>query len=193
MCGRFFVDAKNREIDRLLAMLPEDAPAVKLGDVYPSDRALVLRRREGEIVAEAMSWGFPRREGKGLIINARGETVNEKPTFKFAARKNPLAIPASGFYEWESVVGQKGKNKYLFKKADEGILYLAGFWRAYEEEDAAKRRFVILTETANADVSFCHERMPVLLGEKEIRGWLWGEYARESLNANFPALLAVKV
>lgn len=94
MCGRFFVDAKNREIDRLRAMLPENAPMPKTGEVYPTENAIILT---GGNNVQSMAWGFPRRDDKGVIFNARSESALQKPMFARALRTHPAAIPASGF------------------------------------------------------------------------------------------------
>lgn len=188
MCGRFFVDSKNREIDRLLDLLPVDSPPVKTGEVYPSDTALIIASRGGEIRPFAMGWGFPKKDGKGLIINARSETVGEKPFFRYAARNNPLLIPATGFYEWETRLGEKNKIKYLFKNRDQELLYLAGFWREFPAE--ATPRFVILTAGANDAVKFCHDRMPVIVREDERESWLGGFGGDKIFNRDYGDLLA---
>lgn len=175
MCGRFFVDAKDREIDRLLEKLPPDAGPVKTGEVFPSENALILARRHEEILPESMSWGFPRSTGKRLIFNARSETALQKPFFAHALKKNPVAVPVSGFYEWLNRPERKTRAKYLFRNPEGGLLFLAGFWRDFFLPCGKQsRRFTILTTRANESVFFCHDRMPVILKKDEIRKWLSG-------------------
>lgn len=168
MCGRFFVDAKNREIDRLLEGLAPDSPLPKTGEIFPSNNALVLANSAPCV----MQWGFPRHDGKGLIINARAESALQKPMFAQALRKNPLAIPTSGFYEWRA--GQNGKEKFLFH-GQQPLLWLAGFWNTFKNKDGLiEPRFTILTTAANASVRPWHERMPLLLGAEQLEQWLAG-------------------
>lgn len=174
MCGRFFVDAKNREIDRLLESLPSDSPPVKLGEVFPTDFALVMSCENREIAARAMSWGFPRWNAKGVVFNARAESALEKPFFRKSLLERPLAVPGSGFYEWKSDPGQKRKDKYLFK-GDAPVLYLAGFWNVFSEVDIPRRCFTILTTAANESMMPFHDRMPVLLHADEVQLWLEGK------------------
>lgn len=171
MCGRFFVDAKNREIDRLLELLPKDEPIPRTGEVFPSNHAFVITGKDGMVAPRSLQWGFPRSDGKGLIINARTETALTKPLFARSLRSRPLAIPVSGFYEWKSVPGQKKKDKFLFRGPDE-LLWLAGFWNIFPENEA---RFTILTTEANASIQPWHDRMPVLLAPDHLDEWLSGK------------------
>lgn len=184
MCGRFFVDAKNREIDRLLECLPPDSPPVKLGEVFPTDAALVLCGENGEIAARAMFWGFPRWNAKGVVFNARAESALEKPFFRNSLLERPLAVPVSGFYEWKGAPGQKCKDKYLFL-GEAPVFYLAGFWNTFTEADVSRRCFTILTTAANESILPFHERMPVLLHAYEAPLWLEGK-DRENFMRRIP-------
>lgn len=186
MCGRFFVDAKNREIDRLLTMLPEDAPEPKTGEIFPTDNAIVLTSGDK---AESMSWGFPKYDGKGVIFNARAETALQKPMFAKSLRARPAAIPASGFYEWHETDGRK--EKFLFTDLKNPLLYLAGFWNFFGS-GPNPRHFTILTTAANASMLPYHHRMPVLLDPDEISGWLDGSNLQKFLEAEPISVKACK-
>lgn len=188
MCGRFFVDAKNREIDRLLELLPSNSLPVRTGDVFPSNSALVLAKIEDAQAPQSMKWGFPRKDGNGVIFNARSETALVKPLFKKALQKNPLVVPASGFYEWQAIPGQKHKEKYLFNNPD-SLLWLAGFWNAFTDNDNhTLPYFTILTTQANPSVKPFHERMPVILEHNQIEAWLNGDGIAEMLRKTPGAL-----
>lgn len=174
MCGRFFVDAKNREIDRLIESLSPDSPPVSFGEVFPTNNALVINLGNNSPAPQSMVWGLPRWDKKGAIINARSETALEKPMFRDALLNRPLVIPASGFYEWKKADGC-GKEKYFFS-AREPLLYMAGFWKEMKDDLGEVRPyFTILTTAANAAMSGYHDRMPVLLREEEKLPWLYGE------------------
>lgn len=110
----------------------------------------------------AMRWGFPGRNGQ-LIFNARSETAAEKPLFQESLAFRRCVIPAGGFYEWNS-----RKEKVRFTGVGEQPLFLAGFYRRFEEEN----RFVILTVPANASMAPVHDRMPLVLAPEEAAAWI---------------------
>lgn len=191
MCGRFFVDVKNREIDRLLDELGPVRDQVKTGEIFPTNQALALSAKNGKIVPEALAWGFPRWDGKGVIINARAESALSKPMFRDALLSDPILLPANGFYEWLADSHSRNKTKYLFLQADRAPLYLAGFKKNFIGEDIPER-FTILTTRANDSIRFCHDRMPLLIPENEIGEWLLGGRLRYFLDKTPPNLLAEK-
>lgn len=180
MCGRFFVDAKNREIDRLIDSLSPGSLHAKLGEVFPTNNALVLGLKDREPSPEVMSWGFPRWDGKGVIFNARAESAIKKPMFSKALKHNPLLVPASGFYEWKNM--DKVKEKYFFSD-DRPLLYMAAFWKEIVDDlGEARQYFTILTTEANASMRPYHNRMPVLLRDDEKLSWLLGENRAQILS-----------
>lgn len=174
MCGRFDVDSRNEEIQKLLKALPTDERQVRTGEIFPGNTALALAGTGGD--ALALTWGFPRHEGKGLIINARSETAADKRMFSNSLKKSRAAIPATGYFEWT----KPEKQKYLFTAPDNKLLYFAGLWKEIPEEENPYR-FVILTTQANPGISRIHERMPVLLQKHEVEAWLDGRTIQEIL------------
>ncbi len=112
---------------------------------------------------EHLLWGFPGFDKGKLLINARSESVKDRPTFadSFAGRR--CALPAAGFYEWD-----KKKEKVIFTLPDRPILYLAGIYRPY----GAEIRFVVLTREANASMEPVHDRMPLILSGGEVASWV---------------------
>lgn len=191
MCGRFFVDAKNRKIDRLLDMLPADDPFPKTGQIYPTDNALALLEDEKPA---SLSWGFPRYDGKGVVFNARAETALQKPMFAKSLRARPCVIPTNGFYEWHAPEKGAPKDKYLFTSPDNPLLYLAGFWNFFGPDAGANpRHFTFLTTAANSAMLPYHPRMPVLLEARDLPGWLSGSNRAEILAREPFALEAKKV
>ena len=81
-----------------------------------------------------MSWGFRQFTGSGLIINARAESVIDKPMFRDSILQRRCVIPASWFYEWN-----RKKEKVTFKQEDSSILFMAGFYQKYEEGNLEER------------------------------------------------------
>lgn len=120
-----------------------------------------------ELTPQVLQWGFPGFDKGKLLINARAESVKDRPTFRGSFEQGRCVLPAAGFYEWD-----KSKEKVTFTVPDKPILYLAGIWRPYGPE----QRFVILTREANASMSPVHDRMPLILTKEEVEPWV-GERA----------------
>lgn len=117
-----------------------------------------------------MAWGFPSYQGKGLMINARAETANERPMFRESVKNRRCVVPAKHFYEWD-----REKNKVTFKSREGDALYMAGMFDHFQGED----RFVIITTEANESMRKVHDRMPLLLEESEVAGWLRNDKSTE--------------
>lgn len=163
MCGRYYMDDETtREIEKIAGQV--SARLSHKRDIYPTNKAPVLYNDHDEITAADMVWGFPDYSGKGVLINARCETVREKKLFRDAMLHRRCVIPAAGFYEWD-----KEKNKVGFQKADEKTLFMAGLWTSYGEE----YRYVIVTTDANEYMRNIHDRMPLLLNTADIEKWIY--------------------
>ena len=162
MCGRFEIDPDIPELKTLVSGSGLSLQ-YKTGEIFPADTALVLTNKENDIIPASMIWGFPKWDGKGVIFNARSETAHEKPMFKNALMRQRIAIPTTGFYEWDQ---EKAKYRFILPHAN--TLYLAGLYNEFQGE----RRFLILTTEANASVSFIHSRMPVIIFREMIDTWL---------------------
>lgn len=189
MCGRFTIDPATKGMRAVLAALGPHAPLVKTGDVYPGDAAPVLVAATEEMAVRAMSWGFPRWDKRGVVFNARAETALVKPMFRTALRNHPVVIPTTGFYEWKAIPGSRKKEKYLFRRNGEEVLYLAGFAEALEvPREGVTHCFTILTTEANASMAPYHDRMPVLLAPEEREAWLTGQ-GREAFLQRVPFAL----
>ncbi len=158
MCGRYVVDdATEVEIRRLAEMYEGGALLIRTGDVFPTQKAAVIRRGS---TAQMMTWGFTGRDGKSMI-NARAETALQKRTFAPHIATRRVVIPAAGFYEWD-----RQRTRYTF--TGEKTLWLAGFYRTEPDGE----HFIILTTAANDSMRPVHDRMPLILAEEEIRDWL---------------------
>ena len=132
------------------------------GDICPSQVAPVLVSRGEKIVGEFQQWGLPGFRGRQQIINARAETVTEKPMFRRSVAFQRCVIPATGFYEWDSA-----KHKYFFQMPGQPI-YLAGIYDNINGVNC----FIILTTEPNDSVAPIHDRMPLLLSHEQVRPWL---------------------
>ena len=179
MCGRFFVAIDDPEIMAILRQIEKDKreqaldlPPIRTGDVRPTDYAATIAAiREGsKIKYEQMRWGFTGFDGKGVLINARAETVTQKPTFRKPVAENRCLIPASYYYEWKQSPELKKKIRHIMRDPRATTVYMAGIYRLEAGEDTA--RFVILTKKAAQQIQDIHDRMPVILDREQQQQWL---------------------
>ena len=181
MCGRYYVDEKTaKEIEKIVRNIDKKLNGVKMGEVQPSQNALVLIGKKPELSAEVMQWGFPRLDKKGLIINARAESVKEKRTFKDCEMQRRCIVPAAHYFEW-----YREKTKTVLSRSDSGIVYMAGVYQYIQNVE----RVVILTTQANQSVAKIHDRMPLILDEKEIEGWVYDNELADYLLQKVPVQL----
>ena len=181
MCGRYYVDDETvREMEKIIREVDARQRKERIGDVYPAQAASVLVGKKPFLAAQEMFWGFPRYGQKGLLINARAETAMERRTFRDSVLHRRCIIPAKYFYEWDA-----DKNKVRFLRADEPILYMAGFYNHVQGEN----RFMILTTQANASVIQTHHRMPLILERSELEDWVYNDQFTEFALKKTPVLL----
>ena len=181
MCGRYCLYEDGNE--ELREIFDRTEGEFKTGEIFPTDKAPVLIQQSGTVTPEAVVWGFPGFRGKGVIINARAETVPEKAMFRRSLASMRCVIPSSGFFEWSH---SGPKTKYRFNLPESGVLYMAGLYQDFGEE----RRFVIITTAANASMTEVHNRMPVVLQGAERDTWLSsGEEAIGILQSVRPELI----
>ena len=182
MCGRFYVDEGTaREIERVIRGVDLRIQKIRTGDIFPSQSAGILTchsqqknplsagpaaEKSPALELNEMHWGFPQYQKKGLLINAKAETVLERRTFRESVLHRRCVIPARQFYEWDS-----DKNKVTFFREDRAVLFMAGFYNRFQDEV----RFIILTTQANASVSPVHNRMPLVLDEGELEDWVYDD------------------
>jgi len=165
MCARFFVDDEVLDlVSEITASQDTEIADLRHGDVRPSGQAPIITGKQNDLRADVMAWGFPRFDGKGLVINARSESATEKTMFRDSILRRRCVIPAKHFYEWDA-----SKNKITFRRFNEPILYMAGIYDRFDGRD----RFTVLTTAANDSVSRFHDRMPVILNRDELEPWIF--------------------
>lgn len=179
MCYRFYIDLFfkkkfNKELSDRGILIPDGDFTTLLNprDVHPSETALVIANPDRTISATPMAWGFSNPIQKGLLANARSETIKEKPTFRESALLRRCAIPASGFYEWDV-----NKARFRFFRNDEELLWLAGIYR----QENGMKRFTVLTREAAGAMIPIHPRMPVTLTSNEIDPWIKDEGSMDDI------------
>lgn len=168
MCGRynFRGDSSDEKMVALINVMERKYPGeYKTGEIFPGDAAPAMIAREERIIPVPAIFGFPGFQGGKLLINARSETAAERKTFSDSLKERRVILPATGFYEWSH---DSAKTKYLFTVDALPILYLCGLYKIID----GHFRFVILTRAANETMIETHDRMPVIVGEKEVRPYL---------------------
>ena len=119
-------------------------------------------------------WGLIPHWAKGEIkvqpINAKAETVKDKPYFRHSYQKQRCLVPANGFYEWKSMAGKK--QPYYIRPIGAELFAFAGLWEHWEGTDHVIESFTIITTEANKRMSAIHHRMPVILGKQDYDNWL---------------------
>lgn len=177
MCGRFAITLPTDAMARLFAAAPgNDLPDVPNFNVCPTTAVHVISGENGQRRLGAMRWGFLPSWYKSatdgpLLINARAETIAEKPAFRNAVRERRCLIPVSGFYEWSKDAGGN-RLPWYFSRNDGAAMALAGIWQVWERGEAPLRTCAIVTCAANAAISAVHHRMPVIVEPGDWGKWL---------------------
>lgn len=168
MCARYtFFDGKVIRDDFGDLTLPDLTPS---WNIAPMDWAPVMLKQQGILHARPMRWGLIPPWAEDSIatrtINARSETVSEKPAFRSAFRSRRCLIPSNGYYEWRGA--GKTKQACFIHPSKGGLISFAGL---YEEKEGLET-FTIITCTPNQKLLELHDRMPVVLGVDDALAWL---------------------
>ena len=175
MCGRYNLIATGQQIKdhfRLLS-LPTDNLDY---NIAPGQKILaVVQMEDASNRTVNLHWGLipswaKDRAISNHLINARAETLTEKPSFKNAYRHRRCLIPATGFFEWQST--QTGKQPYHIHKPDNSLFAFAGVWEHWEHDQETVYSCTIITTVANDNVAPIHDRMPVIITADDYSRWL---------------------
>jgi putative SOS response-associated peptidase YedK len=175
MCGRYVITSPPAAI-RALFGYPEQPNFPARYNVAPTQPIPIVRLAEGQRHFALVRWGLipawvKDPKGFSLLINARADSVLDKPAFRAAVRRRRCLIPADGFYEWRENGGRK--QAYFVRRRDGAPFAFAGLYETWtgpngEELDTA----AIVTTGANRTLSVIHDRMPVILPEPAFDLWL---------------------
>jgi putative SOS response-associated peptidase YedK len=173
MCGRYTQTKPPGEIKRQLAFIGDEALLQPRYNIAPAQAApVILASRELTL----MRWGLVPLWAKeaqigNRMINARAETVQDKPAFKRLLGHRRCLVPADGFYEWQGA--GRARQPFRFRLKSDAPFAFAGLWDQWHApEGHALNTFTILTTTANEVVRPVHDRMPVMLGPDGCEQWL---------------------
>lgn len=187
MCGRFALAENAEVIVEAFRCAKSNLSTFKPSfNIAPTQLAPVIRQQDGVREATVVRWGLVPGWAKDVnvgsrMINARCETVAEKPAYRSAFAFRRCIVPASAFYEWEAT--PQGKQPFAFTPAGGGLLALAGLWERWEKGPEPVESFTILTTSANELLGRIHDRMPVILEPEGVETWLDAESSPSALGA----------
>jgi len=191
MCGRYTLTASADRILARFELESAEAPITPRYNIAPSQLAPIVMNTARRVLSLAQ-WGIvPPWQNQGgsanRLINARVETLAQKPTFRRLLAQRCLVL-ADGFYEWQRLPDGTKQPMYITLSSGEPFA-IAGLWDACSAPDGrARHTFVIITTVANALVAQIHERMPAILSRSLETDWLGGaRLDLDALRQPFPA------
>jgi len=170
----------NDAMARLFEAAPSnDLPPVPRYNICPTQDVAVVTSEQGQRRLRPMRWGFlphwyKTPTGGPLLINARSETIAQKPAFAAACRSQRCLIPASGFYEWTK---DEAGNRlpWYFEPADKSPAVFAGIWQDWQADEQIYTTCAIVTCAAGSQMAQIHHREPVTLAPRDWAKWLGEE------------------
>ena len=177
MCGRFAITLPTEAISQLFKAQPvNNLPDVPNFNVCPTNSIHVVTSDEFGRKVESFRWGFVpswyREINAGpILINARSETLAQKPTFASACKERRCLIPSSGFYEWSK--GLEGNKTPWFVTRNDGMpLIFGGVWQEWGYASNKIKTCAIVTTESNSKLSKLHHRLPLVLEKSDCDFWL---------------------
>jgi putative SOS response-associated peptidase YedK len=177
MCGRYAFFSPAEAVKRIFALdeVPELGPRYNIAPTQPVPA--VRAGEEGARAFAMLHWGLVPKWAKeraigNRMINARSESLAEKPSFRDAFRKRRCLVLADGWYEWQ--VTPDGKQPWFIRMKDARPLAFAGLWERWKDpkDGALLESCTIVTTDASQSIRKIHERMPVVLAEADRDRWL---------------------
>lgn len=178
MCGRYNIISDSQALIDGFSIMILSLDANRLEpqqECFPGEMLPVIRHTDAGRELTLMRWGLipswsKTEKPKFSTINAKAETLQEKPTYRLPFQRRRCVIPATGFYEWQ---GPKGaKTKYLVQKPQAELFAFAGLWDRWQGEHETIESFTIITTSPNREMSEIHERMPVIFDPDQVTQWL---------------------
>lgn len=175
MCGRFTLTVDAATIKETFPWLKVPDQIVPRYNIAPS-QPLAVVPNDGKNKIDHMLWGLIpswAKDTKRAMINARAETVAEKPTFRAAYKRRRCLILADGFYEWVKTPGEKAKTPHYIQLESQEVFAFAGLYEIWNSpEGNILKTATIITTTPNAMIANLHNRMPVILHPNDHQTWL---------------------
>ena len=177
MCGRFTLTVDPADLKEELQNFTFPPRFTPRFNIAPSQPILAIPNN-GKNKADFFVWGLIPSWAKdpaigNRLINARGETLSEKPSFRGSYKYKRCLILADGFYEWKAQPGTKTKTPYFIHMKDRKPFAFAGLWDEWNGSDGSQvQSCTIITTSPNELMATIHDRMPVILSPKDYEHWL---------------------
>ena len=177
MCGRITQDLNLKTLFTKYRLSPA-TPALNLAPRYngcPTQDFVACRREGEERTLEKLRWGLVPMWAKDLkigakMINARSETVHEKPAFRSAFRRRRCVIPVNGWFEWRREGAEK--QPYWIRPENAEVFSLAGLWECWDKGEEPVETFTVLTTSVSPALADIHHRQPVIVEDGYVDEWL---------------------
>ena len=180
MCGRFAITIPSDAMSQLFDAQPvNNLPDLPNFNVCPTNFIHAVTYNGLSRKLESLRWGFVpnwyRTVNAGpLLVNARSETIAQKPAFANASRKRRCLIPCSGFYEWSKDL-EGNKIPWFIKRNDDKFMVFGGVWQEWNDESGIIKTCAIVTTESNSKLSKIHQRLPLVLERSDWGFWLGEE------------------
>jgi putative SOS response-associated peptidase YedK len=200
MCGRF---AQTLGAEEIVESFELDGSTLDQSlplnwNIAPTNEIYIIREESNSRILDSASWGMiapwqksmaDARASQSHAINARSESIHEKPTFRHSFRTSRCLIPATGYYEWATSLGKyPPKQPFYISRTDHHQLSIAGIWSSWQSENGQViQSAAIITREAADELATIHSRMPVFMPQKK-----WGEWL-DVENRDINKILALMV
>jgi len=191
VCGRYTLSVPLSNLVDAFDVSPPEFEYIPRFNIAPTQDAPVVAQDEGGRRMGLLKWGLVPSWAKdpamgSRMINARAETVAEKPAFRGAFRRRRCLVPADGFFEWKKEAEEGGakarKTPHWIHRPDRGPFAMAGLWERWAPEDGVPLyTYTIITSEAVPVIREIHPRMPVVLPASAFSQWLDPDAAPEDL------------
>jgi putative SOS response-associated peptidase YedK len=177
MCGRFTLTVDPAAVQETFSGYAFPQPFAPRFNIAPTQPVLAIPN-DDQKTADFFVWGLIPMWAKdpsigSRMINARGETLEEKPAFRGSLKYKRCLILADGFYEWKGGPGRKTKTPFFIQMKDQKPFALAGLWDSWNGPDGSQvKSCTIITTEPNELVEIVHNRMPVILHSRDYAKWL---------------------
>lgn len=171
MCGRYTLTKSIKTIESHFRPVRMSLKYFPSFNIAPSQFSAVIHNSSDQMNLTEMKWGLIPSWAKDTsmgnkLINARSETLHEKPSFRDSFKNKRCLIPADGFIEW------KGKKPHFIRMKNQALFAFAGLWSTWDSGEKPLNTFTIVTTEANRTLSPLHSRMPVILHPDNYETWL---------------------
>jgi len=191
MCGRFILTSPGKDLAEHFGLMTESELSPRYNIAPTQEVATIRRDPESNGKLAYLKWGLVPFWAKDMsigssLINARCETLSQKPAFRASFKSRRLLIPANGFYEWKKT--KEGKQPYFIQLTDRKLFAFAGLWEHWEgQENVVLESCAIITTEANDLLMPIHDRMPVIIARNDYDSWLNLKVSGQELWRPYPS------